>query len=139
MEFSAQIGVQEMLEDESIRFVVSVIDKSIEKSLQAQRQQAQKMETIGHLVGGIAHYFNNILTIIIGNIDLASQKLNIKEHEERHLTTALAATYRASDLTRKLLIFSRHDVLDSATDNLNAAITEIKDLIQSSVTPAIDV
>lgn len=139
VEFPALIGVQKMPEDESTRFVVSVIDKSIEQSLQAQLQQAQKMETLGHLVGGIAHDFNNILTIVIGNISIAAKQVGGVGNASERLATARIATERAADLTRKLLIFSRHDGIDAKEDDINTAIADMKELIQSSVTQTIEV
>jgi nitrogen-specific signal transduction histidine kinase/ActR/RegA family two-component response regulator len=79
------------------------------KKLQAQLNQAQKMEAIGTLAGGVAHDFNNILTTIIGNTDLALMDLGKDPH--RYIVEIRKAGHRAAALTRQLLAFSRKELI----------------------------
>ena len=96
-------------------------DEALRRS-EAQLQQAQKMEAIGRLAGGIAHDFNNLLCAIGGNIDLASMELDPQHPASELVTEARQALARAAELTRQLLVFSRHSSgLDSVID-ANAAV-----------------
>lgn len=79
-----------------------------EKSkLEAQLQNAQKLESIGVLAGGIAHDFNNILAAILGNINLALFDLNLSPNTQKLLSEAEKASLRAKNLTQQLLTFSK--------------------------------
>ena len=102
-------------------------------------RRSQKMEAIGKIAGGIAHDFNNILGIVIGNLDLL--KLQFRENEKlvKRLNIASTASLRAADLTRQLLSFSRQQTQDNAPTDVNAGISELKNLVSRSVTPAIEI
>ena len=77
------------------------------KKLEAQLLQSQKMEAVGTLAGGVAHDFNNILTGILGNLELAIKRAGSDKKLAKYLTTSMGAAERAQDLTRHLLTFSR--------------------------------
>ena len=74
--------------------------------LQQQRQQVQKLESIGILAGGIAHDFNNILSAILGNIDLALIQCD-RQHQQHLLSQSKQACWRAQGLTQQLLTFAK--------------------------------
>ncbi len=74
-------------------------------------QQAQKLKAIGEIAGGVAHNFNNLLTVVIGNLDLASRRLKGVEHVERFITAASEAAERGARVTRQLLAFARQEML----------------------------
>ncbi|MDJ0911460.1 MAG: response regulator [Woeseiaceae bacterium] len=106
--------------------------------LQAEFQQAQKMESLGQLAGGVAHDFNNILTSIIGYTDLAIDQVGDGD--------AIAAEYiheigrageRASQLIAKMLAFSRMSPLESATTEIQPIIDEVIGLIRSTLPASI--
>ncbi|MCG8685324.1 MAG: PAS domain S-box protein [Desulfobacterales bacterium] len=86
--------------------VVNITDISEKRMLEAQYEQAQKMESLGTLAGGIAHDFNNYLTGILGYMDLA-RKHSKTEKVQRFLEKALASSDRAKSLTHQLLTFSK--------------------------------
>ncbi len=77
------------------------------KKLEEEQQKIHKLESIGILAGGIAHDFNNILSGILNNIYLSKMHINHGSKEYKNLETAEKAIYRATDLTRQLLTFSR--------------------------------
>ncbi|MFL0801064.1 MAG: PAS domain-containing protein [Agarilytica sp.] len=94
--------------------------------------QAQHMEAIGQLVGGVAHDFNNILGILRGNLELLELKLN--QYDNKHLAKAFHACNRATGLTKKLLQFSRFKVTESKQINPNSIINNLADLLTKSLT-----
>jgi PAS domain S-box-containing protein len=91
-------------------FVLSV-DVSELKNAQATLVQAQKMEAVGQLTGGLAHDFNNMLTVVIGNL-AALQEKHCGEDTAEFLDPALKAAHRGADLIRRLLTFSRQQPLE---------------------------
>ena len=99
-------------------------------SLQQQLQQAQKMEAIGRLAGGIAHDFNNLLGIILGYSDLLSLDKTIGDQARHRLEEISKASQRAVALTRQLLAFSRKQVLEIRTLNLNELIKNTTGMLQ---------
>jgi two-component system cell cycle sensor histidine kinase/response regulator CckA len=100
------------------------------EKLQAQFRQAQKMEAIGTLAGGVAHDFNNILTAIIGNAELILMDLG-KEHPLREeIKEIKKAGERAASLTRQLLAFSRKQVIKPEVLDLNQVITATEKMLK---------
>jgi two-component system, cell cycle sensor histidine kinase and response regulator CckA len=92
--------------------------------LSEQLQQAQKIESLGRLAGGVAHDFNNLLTVITGHADLMLERLAPDAPLRENVKHIIAATKRASDLTRQLLAFSRRQVLQPRVIDLNESIRE---------------
>jgi PAS domain S-box-containing protein len=88
-------------------------------------RQAQKMEAIGLLAGGVAHDFNNILTAILGFGDIISARLPADSPLSRYVTEIVNGGERAANLTRQLLAFSRQQVLQTEVLNLNAVIDDL--------------
>jgi len=96
--------------DGNILFLVTIQrDLSEKKQLEAQFQQAQKMNAIGTLVGGIAHDFNNILAGMSGNLYLAQQETTHLPNVQQKLKSVDALSFRAADLIQQLLTFARKD------------------------------
>ena len=77
------------------------------QKLQAQLQQAQKLEAIGILAGGLAHDFNNLISIIVGNIDLAKEDIKPELRISENILEAEKASFRAKELTKQLITFSK--------------------------------
>jgi len=106
-----------------------------------QLAQAQKMEAIGHLTGGLAHDFNNMLTGISGSLELMKTRLaqgRFKDFE-RYIASAQGATSRAAALTHRLLAFARRQTLDPKALNANKLIASMEELVRRTVGPAIHI
>ncbi len=101
--------------------------------LEAQLRQAQKIESLGTLAGGIAHEFNNILGIIIGNTELAISDVSEDDNAYNNLEEIQIASLRARDVVRQLLAFSRKTVEALKPMNLAPIVTEALKLIRSSI------
>ncbi len=104
--------------------------------LEEQLRQAQKMEAIGRLAGGIAHDFNNLLTAIRGNAELMSNRVEDPEMAAE-IDEILHAADRAATLTRQLLAFSRKQVLQPVTLDLNDSIGNVSRMARRLIGTAV--
>jgi len=107
-------------------------------NLEQQLRQAHKMEAIGTLAGGVAHDFNNILSTIEGYALLLRDNVKKKGHIRNYVDQIVAGVERAADLTRRLLAFSRNQVINPAPLDLNETILNIKTLLVRLVGESID-
>ncbi len=91
------------------QFGIVIVFQDITEKLmiEAELLKAEKLESLGVLAGGIAHDFNNILTAILSNLQLATSKLDKGENIRKYLSGSMEAAYKASDLTKQLLTFSK--------------------------------
>ncbi|MDF1556240.1 MAG: transporter substrate-binding domain-containing protein [Deferrisomatales bacterium] len=101
---------------------ITFSDVSERHSLEEQLRQAQKMEAVGRLAGGVAHDFNNMLTIILGNAELALEETAGKGRLSRRLTDVLEAGQRSADITRQLLAFARKQTIQPRVLDLNESV-----------------
>ncbi len=104
--------------------VVTFVDVTDRKRLEGQLRQAQKMEAVGRLAGGVAHDFNNLLGVIIGYSELVLLSLVKQDPHYEEITQIRIAGERAAVLTRQLLVFSRKHVLQPELLDLNQVISE---------------
>jgi signal transduction histidine kinase/CheY-like chemotaxis protein len=105
----------------------------------AQLHEAQKLETLGQLTGGVAHDFNNLLTPITGALDLLQRKYADEDaRSARLIANALLAADRAKTLLQRLLGFARRQTLQTLALDVGRLITGMRDLIASSVGPTIE-
>ena len=104
------------------------------RKLETQLRQAQKMEAIGRLAGGVAHDFNNILTTILGTIEVCRKKLSDTSSDDVEMATHLAqidrSSRRAADLTRQLLAFSRQQTIKPETLDPNQVLREMEPMLR---------
>jgi PAS domain S-box-containing protein len=104
---------------------------------QEQLRQAQKMETIGQLTGGVAHDFNNLLMAVMGNLDLLRKRLPDDPRLRRLIDGALQGAERGASLTQRLLAFARQQDLRAVSVDLRALIQGMIDLLERSLGPRV--
>jgi PAS domain S-box-containing protein len=111
---------------------------ALDKAEDALRQ-AQKMEAVGQLTGGLAHDFNNLLTGISGSLELLQIRISRGRYTdvERYISTAQGAANRAAALTHRLLAFSRRQTLDPKATDVNRLIGSMTDLINNTLGPEV--
>ncbi len=111
------------------------------EATQEQLRQAQKMEAVGQLTGGLAHDFNNLLTAISGSLELIETRIKQGQTDkiERYISMAQQGARRAAALTHRLLAFSRRQTLDPKPTNVNRLIASMDDLLRRSVGPGIEI
>ena len=123
------IGVA-MLQASEASSLSYIVDLSERRQLEEQFRQAQKMEAVGQLAGGVAHDFNNLLTAILGYADLLAGRLKPESAEAEDLHEIRKAGERAAALTRQLLAFSRQQVLERKVLDLNHLILELEKMLR---------
>jgi signal transduction histidine kinase len=106
---------------------------------QAALLQAQKIEALGQLVGGVAHDFNNLLMAVIGNLDLLSKKLGEDVRLHRLLDGAMEGARRGATLTQRLLAFARKQELKAQATDVRSLVEDMMGLIHRSVGPMVRV
>ena len=100
---------------------------------EAQLRQAQKMEALGQLTGGVAHDFNNMLAIIVGNLDMLIRRLSGQEKLLNLAENALSGANRAAALTKGLLAFSRQQPLDPKPTDVNKCVGDMSELLRRAL------
>jgi len=114
------------------------IDISQQKQLERQLQQAQKMESIGRLAGGVAHDYNNALSVILGFTEMAMDHLPPADPTRDNLGEVLKAASRAEDITRQLLAFARKQTVTPRVIDLNSNLANMFKMLRRLIGEAID-
>jgi signal transduction histidine kinase/CheY-like chemotaxis protein len=99
-----------------------VIFNAEHRRLTSQLRQAQKMESVGRLAGGVAHDFNNMLGVILGHVELAMGRIEAADPVHRDLDRIRDSAMRSADLTRQLLTFARKQIISPKVMDLNQAV-----------------
>jgi signal transduction histidine kinase len=106
---------------------------------EAMLRQAQKMEALGQLTGGVAHDFNNMLAIIVGNLGLLLRRLSNDDPRARAFAeSALTGARRASELTKRLLAFSRLQPLQPQSTDVNKCVSGMSELLRRTLGEGIE-
>jgi PAS domain S-box-containing protein len=113
----------------------TVIDVSDRKVLEQQLWQAQKLDALGSLAGGVAHDFNNILTAVIGYADLMRQDLPPGDRHVEDLDEIIKASDRAAALTRQLLAFSRRQPFEPKAVRLDRVVADLEKMLRRLLGP----
>ena len=138
-EFPVEATISQVKTGSERLYSVILRDISMRKRTEDELRQAQKMEAVGHLAGGIAHEFNNYLGIIMGYSDLLEQEEVQSESLRLGLAEIRGATQKASSLTRQLLAFSRKQLIEPSVLDLNASVWEAHKLLRRLIPANIDV
>jgi len=107
--------------------------------LEQQLQQAQKMETVGRLAGGVAHDFNNMLGVILGTVQLLMMREDGKSQIFGELRQIQQAARRSADITRQLLAFSRKQVINPKVININPLVRDMTKMLKRLLGEDIDI
>ena len=118
--------------------IETFIDVTEKRKLEDQLAQAQKMEAIGTLAGGVAHDFNNILTAIIGYATIVKMKMRPDDSQRGAIDQILASSERATHLTQSLLAFSRKQAISPKPVNLNDIVRSIEKMLRRLIGEDID-
>lgn len=137
-EFPVEATISQTTTANEKLYTVILRDISVRKRVEDELRQAQKMEALGQLAGGIAHEFNNYLSIILGYSNLLETKGGENEALRRDLAEIKNATQKAASLTRQLLAFSRKQLIELSVLDLNAAIWETHKLLRRLIPANVD-
>lgn len=128
--FDVEVSLTEHMHGRERRVTGIVRDVSDRHRMEAQLLHAQKMEAVGRLTGGIAHDFNNLLTAIGGYAEISLPQLDRQDPLYARLTEIRRAAERASDLTRKLMAFSRKQSIQSKRFDLNKGVVDLAPILK---------
>ncbi len=130
--YTAEVVITPLRNDRGAitHFVELQRDVTVERELQDQLRQAQKMEEVGRLAGGIAHDFNNLLTAILSYVDFVLFSLSADHPAREDAEQVRVAALKAAGLTRQLLAFSRRQVLQPRLLDLNSVVAEMERLLR---------
>jgi two-component system, cell cycle sensor histidine kinase and response regulator CckA len=115
----------------NIRHYVAVKEDVTERrALELQLQQAQKMEAVSNLAGGLAHEFNNLFTVILGYANILQSAGNLTAEDTAKVAEISASARRAANVTRQLLIFSRQQIMSPQPLNLNETVSRLFNILK---------
>ena len=112
--------------------------KTAHEKLEEQMRQAQKMESVGRLAGGVAHDFNNMLSVILGNTEIAMEDLAPDDPLHNNLSEIFSAANRSADITRQLLAFARKQTIAPKVLDLNRTIKSMLKMLRRLIGEDID-
>src|SRR5439155_14844719 len=124
-EFPVELSIAHIAHDGPPIFTGFIRDITERKHTEEQLRQIQKMDSIGHLAGGVAHDFNNLLAVMQGYLYIVLEGDDLSEGTRGNLNQILGATERAANLTRQLLLFGRKQPAQLQSLHLNEAIDNL--------------
>ena len=132
-DITIELSLTKYLRDSGVLFNAFIRDVTEQRAAEAQFRQVQKMEAIGQLTGGVAHDFNNILTVITGTIQILAD--GVADRPQLHSITQMidSAATRGSELTKHLLAFSRKQPLRPRDVDINDLALETATLLRAAL------
>ena len=124
---------------EVAHFVAIKQDVTEQRALERQLRQAQKMEAVGQLAGGVAHDFHNLMGVILGYSEILEGQLDPADPNRKKIEQMHRAATRAVSLTGQLLAFSRQQVLQPTVMDLNASVSEMEKMLRRLIGEDIEV
>ncbi len=131
--FPVEVSLTAIPNKDSMTLHTTWRDISESKQLEKELRHSQKMDALGKLTGGIAHDFNNLLTVILGNLQLIEKSSQQDQPVHAFVQAALDAGVRGAELTKRLLAFSRQQLLAPKVTNVNKLVTEIEPMLKRSL------
>jgi PAS domain S-box-containing protein len=114
-----------------VEYIEGLVENvTTQRNLENQFRQAQRLEAVGRLAGGVAHDFNNILTAIVAYSDMLLQDFGAEDPKRADVEEIRSAAQRAAGLTRQLLAFSRRQVLQLRVLSLNGVVEAVDNMLQ---------
>ena len=132
-------GAREVRDGRPVRFLAIARDITVQKRLEEQLRQAEKLEAIGQLAGGVAHDFNNLLTGIMGYAELLRHSGRPDGETARSLDAIIDTSHRAAALTRQLLAFSRRGDMQTVPVAVHEIIDEVTALLERTIDRRIEI
>jgi signal transduction histidine kinase len=139
-------AVERSRNEAALRSLNATLQERVDSALREHAEteealrQAQKMEAVGQLTGGLAHDFNNLLAGISGSIEVVSEMVKRGKFSDldRFISAAQNSARRAATLTQRLLAFSRRQTLDPKPTDVNRLVSGMEDLIRRTVGPTVE-
>ncbi len=132
----AEEQLRQVNENLEARVVAEVGER---RAAEAKLAQAQKMETVGKLTGGVAHDFNNLLQVVSGNLQMLARDVAGNQRAETRVANAMAGVSRGSKLASQLLAFGRRQALEPKVVNISRVVRNMDDMLRRAIGEAIEV
>jgi PAS domain S-box-containing protein len=129
-EFPVEVSLSFVETEDGVFGIAFISDISVRKDLEAQLRNAQKMEAVGRLAGGVAHDFNNMLTVIAGYNRMILDELSTLDPLRGYAEEIHKAAERASALTNQLLAFSHRQIMQPRVIDVNAVIAQTENMLR---------
>ncbi|MGB8275318.1 MAG: PAS domain S-box protein [Alphaproteobacteria bacterium] len=130
--FIMDLAMSQIAAEGDRRLIAVARDITQKKEAEQRLFHAQKMETVGHLTGGVAHDFNNLLTVILGSLELLKDG-STGPAGSKLIEAAIRACGRGADLTQRLLAFSRKQTLQPVPTDINKLVSGMTELLQRTL------